>query len=207
MHSIVSVNAAPPRDITLGGRTVATGIYKEPLAAPVQVTSVGIDGDTVADVQHHGGADQAVYIYSATDAQWWAQELHRDIPPGYFGENITLSDWWEAPRVGDRLCAGDVVLELTAPRIPCGTLATRVGDPQFVKRFAAAARPGAYARVITPGALAAGDACEVVRGTGAHPSIQEVFHLWYAETRDRATVQRILGAPLAERFRATVESW
>jgi MOSC domain-containing protein YiiM len=204
---VLAVNAARPRRITLGGRTMETGIYKHPVAGRVAIARDGVTGDTVADVKHHGGPDQAVYLYSAADATWWAQELSRDIPPGYFGENLTLSEWWPAPRVGDRVRMGTAEIELTAPRIPCGTLATRVGDPQFVKRFAAAARSGAYARVLTPGEVSAGDDCEVVRGSREFPAIEDLFRLWYAESRDEVVVRACLAAPVAERLRATCERW
>ena len=37
----------------------------------------------------------------------------------------------------------------------------RMGDPRFLKRFARAARPGAYLRIVEEGELGAGDAIEV----------------------------------------------
>ena len=37
-------------------------------------------------------------------------------------------------------------------------MATKAGDPKFVKRFAKAGRPGMYLRVVEPGEVAAGDA-------------------------------------------------
>jgi MOSC domain-containing protein YiiM len=57
---------------------------------------------------------------------------------------------------------GSTLLEVAQPRLPCFKLGLRMGDPRFLKRFAAAARPGAYLRVIREGDLGAGDAIEVV---------------------------------------------
>ena len=48
-------------------------------------------------------------------------------------------------------------MEVTSPRRPCQKLATKIGVPKFVKRFAKAWRPGMYMRVVDPGDVAAGD--------------------------------------------------
>ena len=78
--------------------------------------------------------------------------MGREIAPGTFGENLTISDLETAGlAIGDRIQVGDVCLEVTAPRIPCGTFAARMGDPGFVARFRIAERPGAYCRVIREG--------------------------------------------------------
>jgi MOSC domain-containing protein YiiM len=107
----------------------------------------------------HGGEEQAVYAYAIEDVEWWESELGRELGPGFFGENLTLRgvDVNEL-RPGDRLTVGAVTLEATKPRQPCQKMATKVGDPKFVKRFAKAGRPGMYMRVVEPGAVAAGDA-------------------------------------------------
>ena len=99
--------------------------------------------------KHHGGPDQAVYVYLSEDYDWWSKTLGRPIAPGTFGDNITISGLTSADlAIGDRLIAGDVVIEVTTPRIPCNTLAARMGDPGFVKAYRDAGRPGAYCRVI-----------------------------------------------------------
>ena len=63
--------------------------------------------------------------------------------------------------IGERWRVGSTELEVCQPRQPCSKLGIRFGDPMMVKRFAAAARPGAYLRVVVPGELGAGDAVEV----------------------------------------------
>ena len=44
-----------------------TGIFKQPVDGPVQVTAEGLAGDYIANQKHHGGPDQAVYIYGSDD--------------------------------------------------------------------------------------------------------------------------------------------
>ena len=137
-----SVNLGEVRKIENAKASGLTGIFKEPVLEPVQVTQFGLDGDSICDIQNHGGPDQAVYIYGGADYAWWAVELGQALPPGCFGENLTVDALESAQfSIGDRLQVGVVILEVTAPRIPCVTLAARMGDPDFIKRFRAAERP------------------------------------------------------------------
>jgi MOSC domain-containing protein YiiM len=136
-----------------------TAIDKRAVAGPVAVGPLGLAGDHQADAEHHGGEDQAVYLYADEDAQWWAAELGRDIPPGLFGENLrTVGIDLSATRIGQRFRVGDgLVLEVTAPRTPCVTFARRMDEPHWVKRFTDRRAPGAYARVVQAGVISAGD--------------------------------------------------
>ena len=123
---VSSVNTGRKRSIAHGKRTFTTGICKEPAAGPVYLGAEGVNGDNIADLDNHGGADQAVYAYSADDYEWWSTQLGREVPPGTFGENLTIEGMPTDMNVGDRLLIGDVLLEATAPRIPCSTwVATR----------------------------------------------------------------------------------
>ena len=133
-------------------RVERTGIFKFPTNEAVKVTKLGLEGDVIVDKKHHGGPDQAVYVYGAADYEWWSKELGREIAPGTFGENLTIGELESAQfNIGDYLYVGEVTLQVTAPRIPCGTFATRMDDPQWVKRFRHAERPGLYCRVIQEG--------------------------------------------------------
>ena len=66
-----------------------SGIDKRPVGGPVLLTASGVGGDTICDVKHHGGPDQAVYAYSTDDLAWWSAELGR--PVATVGQNLTLS--------------------------------------------------------------------------------------------------------------------
>lgn len=99
------------------------------------------------DTDRPAGPDQAVYLYSTEDYAWWEGELGRRLEPGLFGENLTVSSFGsDELRIGDRFVVGDVVLELTSCRIPCDVFAARMNEPQWIRRFRDARRPGAYAR-------------------------------------------------------------
>lgn len=206
--TLVAANRGRPGTVAPRGRAEATGIFKEPVSGRVAIGAEGLDGDIIVSTRHHGGPDQALYLYSAADYAWWSAELGQPLAPGSFGENLTLSGWWSAePRVGDRLRVGEVELQVSGARIPCATLAARMGDPGFVKRFARARRPGCYARVLAGGLVSAGDAVTLLESRPEHPTVTEVFDQWYLEDRDPQVLRRLLQAPLAERAAGALRHW
>jgi MOSC domain-containing protein YiiM len=199
MH-LVSVNVRLP---PAGG---GTAIDKQPVAGPVAVTVDGLDGDGVGNTKHHGGPDQAVYAYGSADYTWWAHELGRSLPPGTFGENLTI-DGLESGRldIGDRLVVGKAVFEVTSPRIPCATLAGRMGDADFIRRFRDARRPGLYLRVLMGGHVAAGDRVTLERAPAASLPLLELQDLFYDRDAVRSRVERALNAPIDIRSRHVLE--
>ncbi len=183
--TILSVNLAVP-EVSTAKDVGVTGIVKRPASGPVYVRppgpktiglGSGVVGDQVFDVRHHGGDEQAVYAYAREDLDWWEAELGRALPGGLFGENLTtLGVDVNGALIGQQWQIGDeLVLAATAPRIPCNTFAAKMAEPQWIKRFTHAARPGAYLRVVRPGHIGAGDAVRVVHQPGHDVSIAEMF--------------------------------
>lgn len=199
------MNAGRAELMKLGARTVSTGIRKAPVERGY-VGTLGLAGDVVADEENHGGVDQALYLYSSEDYAWWANDLGAVPGPGTFGETVTLSSFGAEPvRIGDRFRLGAVLVEVTAPRIPCSVFATRMEQPEWVKRFAAARRPGLYARVLEPGDVAAGDPVERIDGEEDHPTVVDLMDVWYDAEPAPELLERLLRSPLAERARSNVE--
>ena len=170
------VSALRPDAGTVG----ITAIDKRPAIGAVKVGRLGLYADVQADRKNHGGADKAIYAYAQEDADFWSAELGRDLPPGWFGENLRVSglDVTNA-RVGERWRIGSSVeLVVTMPRSPCATFARWVGGADqrgWVKRFGAEGRLGAYLRVIRTGAVCAGDEIELLSAPADAPTILEVF--------------------------------
>ncbi|HEX4930062.1 MAG TPA: MOSC domain-containing protein [Gaiellaceae bacterium] len=203
--NVVSVNAGRAEPMKIGARTITTGIRKVPVGRGY-VGMLGLEGDVVANEKHHGGPDQALYLYSSEDYAWWGGELGGAPRPGTFGENLTLSSFGSGEvRIGDRFRVGPTLLEVTSPRIPCATFATRMGEPNWVKRFAEARRPGLYVRVLEQGEVAAGDPVERLGGGDAHPTVVTLMDAWYDPEPDAALLERVLAAPVAVRDRAGFE--
>lgn len=202
----MSVNLGQERILQRKDREERTGIFKFPTAGAVKVTRLGLEGDVIASKKHHGGPDQAVYVYGAADYEWWSKELGKEFIPGTFGENLTIRGLESAHfHIGDFLHIGKVTLQVTAPRIPCGTFAARMQDPQWVKRFRHAERPGLYCRVIREGAVKMGDVVSVERYTGETLSITEMFRDYYDKNKSEETMRRHLHAPIAIRARRDLE--
>lgn len=200
---ILSVNIGQARELNVGPKTVTTGLFKLPVDGPQELTPLGLAGDVICSSQHHGGPDQAVYVYTAPDYAWWGGTLGRDIAPGTFGENLTLSDLESAEMViGDRLVLDEVTLEVTAPRIPCAAFAARMEDSGFVKRFRLAERPGFYCRVLRTGRVRAGERVHYLPATRPGVTIRDVYRDHYEPELTETAIQRFLDAPLAERARA-----
>jgi len=198
-----SINIGQARAIRNGKASGTTGIYKSPVDVPIQITALGLPGDVICDSANHGGVDQAVYVYGTTDYAWWSAALERDLAPGTFGENLTIGELESAQLyIGDRLYVGLAILEVTAPRIPCATLAARMGDPAFVKRFRYAERPGLYCRVIQEGVVCVGDQVRLERYAGETMLAIEMFRDYYAADLNEARIRRQLAAPIAVRARA-----
>jgi MOSC domain-containing protein YiiM len=163
---LISVNLGNPRP-NPWKPVSQTGIDKRPVSGPVAVAApgpkgtgeVGLAGDRVYDVKHHGGPDQAVYAYAREDLDHWAAELGTDLSNGMFGENLTTEGVdVNGALIGERWRIGrEVLLEVCVPRIPCGTFEGWLAQRHWIKRFTVAAMPGAYLRVIEPGQLSAGD--------------------------------------------------
>lgn len=179
-----------------------TGIYKQPVPHPVRLFAGGVEGDAVCDHRHHGGLDQAVYVYGWPDYHHWSTLLGRDLAPGTFGENLTISELESASLgIGDRLRIGDVLLEVTAPRIPCNTLARRMGDPKFVKRFVEVERPGVYCRVLEPGAVQSGTPVTLEPYAGDTVTVLEMYRDFLHPELTAGAIRRFLAAPIAQRAR------
>ena len=199
--SVLSVNVAVPREIEWLGRRATTSIWKEPVSGRVQVGPVNLAGDEQADRRFHGGADKAVYAYAREDYDWWSEELGVALADGTFGENLTLAavDVTSA-LVGERWQVGSAVLEVTGPRTPCWKLGARMENVEFPVHFAAAGRPGAYLRVLTEGALEAGDEVRIVRRPAHGLTVGEVAEIYHG---DRAKCAELLRAPeIGEEWRA-----
>jgi MOSC domain-containing protein YiiM len=184
-----------------------TGIIKIAAAGAVRITKAGVEGDAVCDVRHHGGPDQAVYVYGGLDYDWWMEQLGEPLGPGTFGENLTIARLESGPvRIGDRLHINQVTLEVTAPRAPCRTLAARMQDSAFVQRFRAAERPGLYCRVLEEGSVRAGDLVRLEPYRGEPITILEMFRDHYAPYLDADRLRQYLKLPIAIRDRTSKEA-
>ncbi|GAB4376231.1 MAG: MOSC domain-containing protein [Elainellaceae cyanobacterium] len=190
---LISVNAGLPREVTWKGKTVTTGIFKEPVNERVMVRSLNLDGDRQADLTVHGGADKAVYVYPFEHYEYWRSELpNTELTFGIFGENFTVSGLKEEElNIGDRFQIGTVQLMVTQPRMPCYKLGIRFGRPDMVKRFLASRRTGFYFRVLQEGEVGAGDTLELVSRDTNNITVADITRLYVREQNNPELLQRV----------------
>ncbi|NJO43224.1 MAG: MOSC domain-containing protein [Cyanobacteria bacterium RU_5_0] len=200
---IISVNVGLPREVNWKGRTVSTGIFKEPVIDRVMVRSLNLDGDGQADLTVHGGVDKAVYVYPFEHYDYWRDQLpDTELTPGIFGENFTVTEVREEEiNIGDRFQIGTVELMVTQPRLPCYKLGIRFGRADMVKRFLASRRTGFYFRVLQEGEVVAGDTLALVSRDENNITVADITQLYTCETNDPELLQR------ATQLEALPESW
>ncbi len=189
----------------LPGKSYKTGIYKAPVNATVIVDRLGLVGDAVCNVKHHGGPDQALLVEGSLTLDWWAEKLGRELPFGTFGENLVIEGLDNRDvAAGDRFYIGDVVIEATSPRIPCNTLAARMEDAKFALAYRQAGRPGIYCRVIETGAISPGIPVGHQPFVGERLLIATMLAI-SGRRLPEAERARCLAAPVGARFREMIE--
>ncbi len=203
---VVSVNVGLPREAMWHGRTVTTGIYKQPVAGQVGLRKLDLDGDRQADLSVHGGKDKAVYCYPIEHYDYWRKELpRRELPMGMFGENFTTDGLVEdSVHLGDQFSVGSAEVVVTQPRMPCYKLGVRFQSDDMVRRFLASGRTGFYLAVKREGEVGAGDEIKVIsRDENAVP-VSEITRLYVAKRYNEADATSLR---LALRVAALPENW
>src|SRR5690606_28400958 len=120
-------------ELTVPGRVGRSAIDKRPVTGRVRAQRLGLDGDHVCNTRDHGGVHQAVYGYADEDAANWSAELGRELPVGWFGENLRIAGLPLSDAViGTRCTVGEAVFEVSGPRVPCATFGHWAGEPQWV---------------------------------------------------------------------------
>jgi len=190
---VVSVNTGRGKAASWAGRLRRTAIDKRPVPGPVALGRLGAAGDEQVDTEHHGGPDQALYAYAREDLDWWAGRLGRELPDGTFGENLTTAGLDVSGAViGETWRVGTAVVQVSSVRIPCGTFRGWMGERGWVRRFAAAGRPGAYLRVLQEGAAGAGDPIDVLARPAQSVTVAEAMRAYYG---DAGLMRRLLRVP------------
>jgi ferredoxin-NADP reductase/MOSC domain-containing protein YiiM len=182
---VLSVNVGRPRRVLWKGTAVTTAIYKEPVAGPVRVRTLNLDGDRQADLSVHGGWDKAVYAYPSEFYEVWRRERPElELPWSRFGENLTTASLLDSEvSVGDRFRVGTAELIVTQPRLPCFKLGIRMDRDAFVVEFLERGLLGFYFAVAQEGDVEAGDPIVQLSRHPAGFGVTEITRL-YAYDRD-----------------------
>ena len=200
---LISLNVGLPREIAWQGKSVTTGIFKEPVTGPVMVRTLNADGDQQADLSVHGGIHKAVYAYPSEHYPYWRRELpDTHLPWAMFGENFTVEGLLEdSVYIGDRYRIGELEVVATQPRLPCYKLGIRFGRADMVKKFLASRRTGFYFAVAREGVVEAGNPIELLRRDQQKISVADITRVYAFEKDDLGTMQQALS------LEALPDSW
>jgi MOSC domain-containing protein YiiM len=192
---IISLNIGLPSAQQYEGREVITGGVKKPV--PRAVLRFGnFDGDRQADRVNHGGAEKAVCVYPFDHYPYWNRQLGRDLQPGAFSENLTVSGAIETEVcVGDVFRIGEATVQVSQPRMPCTKLAGKNASKRLPKLIVNTGYTGFYMRVLSEGLVATSDGFDLIR---AHPdriTIADVNSIIYEKVYDIALIERLATLP------------
>jgi ferredoxin-NADP reductase/MOSC domain-containing protein YiiM len=203
MARLLSVNVGLPRDIEWKGRTVHTGIWKNPVRGRRRVGRLNLDGDGQGDLGGHGGEQRAAFVYQIESYRYWQEKLKRtDFVHGQFGENFTVEGLPDdAVCIGDRYQIGGVLLEVTQPRVTCYRVGIRMNEPRMPALLTSSGRPGFYFRVLQEGEVGAGDEIVKVGEANERMTVAEINALLYSPNHARDRLE------LALRIEALSPGW
>ncbi|WP_199553590.1 MOSC domain-containing protein [Sandaracinobacteroides hominis] len=192
---LLQIRTGRPRQID--GHRTAYG--KDPREGAVLATTLGLDGDEVANTRVHGGPEKAVYAYPASNYPLWAADFPQHaarLVPGAFGENLLIDGLDESTAlVGDRWRIGQALVEICQPRQPCATFARWFDDPRMVKAMVRNGRCGWYLRVLQQGSMQAGDQLQLEHRPQGAWSIARVAAASYRSPPDRSEMAGLAEAP------------
>jgi ferredoxin-NADP reductase/MOSC domain-containing protein YiiM/ferredoxin len=195
--TLLSVNVGMPKDVPWQGRTVFTGVFKDPVDGPRRVRKLNIDGDGQGDVAGHGGEQRAVFVYQIDSYRYWERELGRDdFVYGQFGENFTVEGLGDDEVcIGDRYRIGSATFEVTQPRVTCYRVGLRLNDPRIPALLVSHHRPGFYIRVLEEGEVQAGDEIIKLASGPERMPVADVDALLYLPGHTRQQLLRALRIP------------
>jgi ferredoxin-NADP reductase/MOSC domain-containing protein YiiM len=191
---LLSVNVGLPRDVEWKGRTVHTGIWKDPVPGRCRVRRLNLDGDGQGDLAGHGGEQRAVFVYQIESYRYWQEQLNRtDFVHGQFGENLTVEGLPDTEVcIGDHYEIGSALFEVTQPRVTCYRVGIRMSEPRMPALLTSSGRPGFYFRVLREGEVGAGDPIVKVGAAQEGMSVTEINALLYLPGHAPERLERAL---------------
>ncbi|CAI2718229.1 MOSC domain-containing protein [Nitrospina watsonii] len=203
MITLVSISVGRPATGTYdGGKQFRSGIFKYPVEGPVFLDYTGLEGDGSADLVHHHGLDKAVCVLSHEHLAYWQNANRRDVPPGFFGENLTIEGLPETEvHIGDVFRIGEAEVQCSQPRQPCHNINKRFDDKTMVQRVQDTGFTGYYLRVLKQGWVQAGERLVPLHADAEKLSIDACNRAMFHDRENLEGLRRVMAHPLLS------ESW
>lgn len=191
-YKMISINVGKPKTLGYRERKELSGIYKEPIKAPAFLSFLNLEGDKQADLKHHGGVDKAVCGYCYDHYSFWKQKLNIAMPPGFFGENLTIKGLTEdIVAIGDIFKLGDALLQVSQPRIPCYKTSAKSGIDDLQQQMIETGFTGFYFRVLKEGRVSPHDDFILIEKASNSLSIQYLNSIFYNGRDHQEAVAKI----------------
>lgn len=201
---LVSLNIGQPRTLRRGAQTTLSSIVKSPISDALRLNPSGLEGDTQADSEQHGGPDRAVCVYPLEHYPFWVKRLSKPLEPASFGENF--SAW--GLREG-RVCIGDVyrvgdassgaVVQVSEPRGLCEKLSLRHRAPKLQTWVKETGFTGFYCRVLEPGEVAPGEEIRLLERPRNAVTVAEANRAMHDEHPDADKFERLIASSALSR--------
>lgn len=207
--SIVSLNVGKPVTVDYLGKSLSTGIYKQPVQEPLYLSAVHFAGDGQADLVNHGGPDKAVCVYPFEHYVYWEKVLGKKLEYAAFGENLTVRGLLEdAVYIGDVFQAGEAVVQVSQPRYPCFKLSQKHGAKDMPARVLATGYSGFYLRVLKEGSVSPDSQLVQLESHPAQATVLDVLKLLTNGRQNEAALRRMVEIEeLAEWVRLKFQGW
>ncbi len=178
---LLSINTSAATEVEYQGKIISTGIFKQPVTAPLFISKESLKGDQQVDLKNHGGEHKAVYAFSSDHYPYWRDVLQNtQLTAGIFGENLTISGFDESIlHIGDQISIGQCLLEVSQPRIPCFKLGIALKNKDMPRLFIDHFATGIYLRVLQEGLIEKGNKVEVIKEGPLKLSVQSVFRAYF----------------------------
>ncbi len=195
MINLVSLNIALPKKVNLNGgsKKHLTGIFKKPVDEKIFLDELGFRGDGVGDSRIHGGKDLAVCSYFVDHFPYWEVELDREMKPGAFGENLSLSGINETQiNIGDIFRVGEAEIEVSQPRQPCHKLNKVFNLQAMACKVQTTGYTGCYFRVKKTGWVEPDSELERIQEGLGGISIEMVNVLMFKEKKNPDLLKKVV---------------
>ncbi|PPE74040.1 MOSC domain-containing protein [Solimonas fluminis] len=176
-----------------------TGIFKDPVAGPVEIGPEGLRIDAQADRRVHGGPEKAVHHFPLENHRRLAArfpEQAAGFVAGGLGENLSTEGADESGVcIGDVFAFGSAILQLSQPRSPCWKIDARHGLEGIALWIAQQGISGWYYRVLQAGVAQAGDSLCLLQRNPDPVSLREFWDVLALHRPAPASLQRFAETP------------
>ncbi len=192
-YQLNSINIGIPMTMIHEGKEIKTSLFKKPVHEALFLHKDHFQGDEQADLINHGGEDKAVCVYPFEHYAHWEKILNTKLEYGAFGENLTISGLVELDVcLGDTFQIGEVIVQISQPRMPCYKLAARYNTPELPKLVQNTGYTGFYFRVLKEGIIERNATIELLENHSQKISINDVNHVMYHDKDNIKAIEKIL---------------